>query len=241
MEELHDLLKESIMIRRKKEDVLTDLPAKQRSMQFLDIDQKIYETHLKELQKWFRENPDNPAAAMVEIEKLKQATAESKLDNAIKWISDFIETEKLVVFCTHKVIVKRLQEAFPASVALTGETSMQNRQKAVDTFQDNPDCKLFIGNIKAAGVGITLTAASNVAFIEFDFSPSNHLQAEDRTHRIGQKDSVTAYYLVAENTIDEDIFALLERKNKILDQVLDGNSSDDVSIFTDLLAIFKKD
>jgi SWI/SNF-related matrix-associated actin-dependent regulator 1 of chromatin subfamily A len=112
---------------------------------------------------------------------------------------------------------------------------MEQRHKVVNEFQSNPNVKLFVGNIQAAGVGLTLTAASNVAFMELPWTPGELVQAEDRCHRIGQKDSVTVHYLLAADTIEYDIAELLDAKKKVLDAVLDGRDTPDESLLTELM------
>jgi SWI/SNF-related matrix-associated actin-dependent regulator 1 of chromatin subfamily A len=122
------------------------------------------------------------------------------------------------------------------AVKLDGSTNVRDRQEAVDNFQNNDSIKLFIGNIKAAGVGITLTAASNTCFLELPWSPGDCDQAEDRVHRIGQEaNSVGAYYLIANETIENDIIELLDEKRKTLTAVLDGKDVEDSSILAKLM------
>jgi SWI/SNF-related matrix-associated actin-dependent regulator 1 of chromatin subfamily A len=162
------------------------------------------------------------AETLVRIEALKQLSAEGKMEAVVEWIEDFIDSgEKLVVFATHKSIVKRLAEKFEAD-SITGDTPVEKRQAAVDRFQNDPAAKVIVCNIQAGGVGITLTAASNVAFVELGWNPAAHDQAEDRTHRIGQTDSVTAYYFIGEDSIDEWIYDLIEEKRVVVDATTDG-------------------
>jgi SWI/SNF-related matrix-associated actin-dependent regulator 1 of chromatin subfamily A len=105
----------------------------------------------------------------------------------------------------------------------------------VDDFQNNKKIRLFIGNIRAAGVGITLTASSNVAFIEYPWSPGDLTQAMDRCHRIGQKNNVNIHYFIAKDTIVEEMLQLLEEKQKIIDNILDGKNQDNENIVNKLL------
>ena len=101
-----------------------------------------------------------------------------------------------------------LQRVFPKAVTVTGRDSAINKQASVDAFQNNPNVQLIICSIKAAGVGLTLTASSNVAFIELAWTYADCCQCEDRAHRIGQKDNVTCYYLLGRGTIDHTIYSL---------------------------------
>ncbi len=163
------------------------------------------------------------APALAKIQALKLLAAEGKMNEVIQWTSNFLESgEKLIIFAVNKVIVKRLMDAFPHAVKIDGSVSAKQRDKAVEKFQNDPKCKLFIGNIKAAGVGLTLTAASNVAIIQFPWNPGEISQAEDRAHRITQKKKVWIYKFVAKDTIEERIVQLLESKQNEIDKIIDG-------------------
>lgn len=256
--ELHEILNSTIMIRRKKEDVLKDLPPKIKSVIPIEItDKSYYDKAMKEFQTWIKgtyqtkstgengkitytnhPNSENPAAVMVQMGKIKKAAAEGKMKAAIEWIHDFLNNdEKLVIFTYHTDILNRLEKEFKGvCVKIDGSVSSEKRQKVVDDFQNNDKIRLFIGNIKAAGVGITLTSASNTCFVELGWTPSEHDQAEDRVHRIGQKsDSVNAWYLIAKNTIEEDIMELLDKKAQIISAVIDNKEVKDASLLTELM------
>ena len=182
------------------------------------------------------------AATLAEIEGLKQLAVQGKMKQAIDWIQNFLDSDgKLVVFAVHKFVIDALMTHFGTQLAvkIDGSTPMADRQRAVDVFQHNPECRLFIGNIQAAGIGITLTTASNVVFLELPWQPGALVQAEDRCHRIGQKDSVNIYYLLATDTIEEKIAQLLDRKRKILDAVLDGKETDQESLLSELMNEYK--
>lgn len=162
------------------------------------------------------------AEHLFRIETLKQKAAMGKLDESVEWIENFLESgEKLVIFATHKEIIRRIAEKFNCK-SITGKTSPIDRQTIVEDFQNNPDTKLIVLNIKAGGVGLTLTAASNVLFLEFPWTPADLEQAIDRCHRIGQKNSVTAWFFVGKNTIDEEILDMIGVKQNILTKVVAG-------------------
>jgi SWI/SNF-related matrix-associated actin-dependent regulator 1 of chromatin subfamily A len=245
-EELHEKLTNSIMIRRKKMDVLTDLPDKIHSFVPIELDnEKDYFSAESDFIAFLRRTKGEQAAeragnaeTLASIEGLKQLAIKGKMANCIEWIKDFLDSDqKLVVFAVHRFVIDALMEAFGTKIAvkIDGSTPMADRQRSVDIFQCNPECRLFVGNIKAAGVGITLTAASNVVFIELPWTPGDLVQAEDRCHRIGQKDNVTIYYLLAAETIEERIAKLLDHKRIILDAVLDGIQTDQTSLLSELM------
>lgn len=163
------------------------------------------------------------AEQLVRISTLKKLVAQGKMKAAIEWIESFTEAgEKLIVFGYHTEVCEQLAEHFSAPMII-GSTTQSNRQAAVDRFQNDDDCKIIVGNLQAMGVGLTLTAASNVAFMELGWTPAIHDQAEDRAHRIGQESRVTAWYLLAEHTIEDTISELIEQKREIVDAATAGS------------------
>lgn len=247
LDDLHNRIK-PWFIRRTKDQVLKELPEKRRSTLVVDFDKSKGSDYLAVMQgiKQVIENSEaerTPSNVLAQIERAKQATCVGKLPAAIDWIKNFLDTNgKLVVFATHQFTIDQLMETFgDRAVKVTGETTGQKRQDAVDRFQNDPKVRLFVGNIKAAGVGITLTAASDVAFLEYPWTPGDLEQAADRVHRVGQKNSVTVYYLVADGTIEEDIVELLQSKAEVLGQVHDGKPADlQIEIYGELIKRIKK-
>lgn len=244
-EELHQKLVQTVMLRRLKKDVLSNLPEKIYSYLPMELDnRKEYITAENNFIQWVKENRGEEAAqkasnaeAFAQIEALKQLSIKGKMKQAIDWVKDFIEVDgKLVVFATHKSTIDSLMAEFKdIAVKIDGSVTGIDRDKAVQEFQNNNKIRLFIGNIKAAGVGISLTASSSVAFLELPWSPGDAEQASDRVHRIGQKDSVTVYYLLAQNSIEEKIAKMLDRKKKVLDSILDGKETEQESLLSELI------
>ncbi len=240
IKELNDRLK-TIMIRRTKEQVLKELPNKRYQTVIVPLsNKKEYQKAHNDFITYLKETQGKEifsAEHLVRIEALKQLSVKGKMFSVIEHIHNFLESgKKLVIFAHHKVVIEQLMTEFKdVAVSLTGETLMENRQKAVDDFQNKPEIKLFIGNIQAAGIGITLTAASDVMFIEFPWTPSQLQQAEDRCHRIGQKNAVNVLYMIGEETIDIDIVELLEKKFKVINAVIDGKEMTDLNILKDLV------
>jgi len=243
--ELNEKLTKSIMIRRLKKDVAKFLPPKQRIIVPLELDNRAeYERCQEDTIAFIQEHAGTEAAArasrakvLTQMEKLKQLAVKGKIKMCIKWIDDFIDEEKLVVFCTHTNVIKQLVSKFKSEcVYIDGSVSQKDRQKAVDKFQTDPDCRLFVGNLKAAGVGITLTAASATATIELGWVPGLHDQAEDRVNRIGQEaSSISAYYLLADDTIDIDVAKMLDSKRKMITGVLDGTKVEEDDLLIELM------
>ena len=229
--ELQDRLRASFMVRRLKMDVLKELPAKRYQVQVLEIE------GADELVK--RENTlvDSLKGAGVkeskvefsELSAVRSAIAEMKIPFVINEITDMLESvDKLVVFAHHHKVIEAIQQAFPGSVCVYGETSMDDRQKAVDAFQNDSQVRLFIGSIQAAGVGLTLTAASTVLFAELDWVPGNMTQAEDRCHRIGQTESVLIKYLVLDNSTDARMAHTLVSKERVIKAGLDDETTNEM-------------
>ena len=248
-EELHERLTNTVMLRRKKADVLKDLPDKVYSYVPMELQNRDEYTSAENNFIGFVRRQKGLAAAeragnaqaLAEIEGLKQLAVKGKLKAAVDWISNFLDVDgKLVVFCVHKFVVDELMNVFAdKAVKVDGSVTGENRQKAVDDFQTKDNIRLFVGNVKAAGVGITLTASSNVAFLELPWTPGDVTQAEDRCHRIGQKNSVNIHYLLANDTIESRIAKLLDKKRKVLDSVLDGKVTETESLLSELMNQFE--
>ena len=244
-EELHRILTSSIMLRRLKKDVLDDLPEKLRAFVPIELDNQSeynkaendFIAYVKSVKGSEAARKASQAVALTKIETLKQVAVKGKMKQVTEWIQNFLESgDKLVVFATHKVVIEHLYETFRnVSVKFDGSTTTFDRQTVVDRFQNEDKIQLFIGNIQAAGVGITLTAASNVVFLELPWTPGALIQAEDRLHRIGQKSNVTVHYLLAAGTIEERIAQLLDEKRKVLDAVLDGVQTEDTSLLMTIM------
>lgn len=232
--ELHQKVSK-LMIRRMKSDVLADLPAKTRSVIPVDIsNRKEYEKARDNFIQWLASKKGNDAAlrasraeAVVRLGALKHLAAEGKIEDAIDSINEWMEDtdRKLVVFAIHHSIINQLVEAFPSAAVVTGAVGTAERSKAVDRFQLDPACRLFFGNMQAAGEGITLHAASDMLILELGWTPAEHDQTEDRINRIGQTaDHVHIRYMVAKNTVEEDVMALIDSKRDVVGQVIDGRS-----------------
>jgi Superfamily II DNA/RNA helicases, SNF2 family len=219
--ELATRLRACCMIRREKADVLQELPSKQLARVILPLsNDKEYAHAETSLLDWIAEHKGwesmqkaERAEALVRIETLKQLCARGKLEAAIEWVENLLETgEKLVLFAVHQEIQNALQDAFPGAARIFGKDSSEERQANVDRFQNDPGCRLIVCSLAAGGVGLTLTAASHVAFLELGWNPGTHEQAEDRLHRIGQHKAVMVWYLLAKGTIDEEIEQLVNEK-----------------------------
>ncbi len=235
LDQLHKILVDNCLIRRLKKDILKDLPPKSRFVVPLPIENpQEYRSAEKDFIKWLGKQSKKKAkkakksVSLVKMGYLKRLAASLKIKSVFEWIDNFLEDtdEKLLLFCIHKSVLHAIYDRYKKkAVFIDGSVSGEDRQKAVDTFQKSKWCRLFIGNIQAAGIGITLTAASTVVFAELDWTPGNMMQCEDRVHRIGQtSQKVQIFYLVAHRTIEEKLCEILQSKQKVLDATLDGSS-----------------
>lgn len=248
-EELRDRISD-IMIRRLKKDVLTQLPPKIRSvvpMQVTDKEWKEYEEIDEQFEEDIRTGKKQKSEQIGHISHLKKGAYKAKENAVIRWVNDYLASnDKLVLFVWHTESFNRMLEEFKkyGAVGINGSTPSTQRQSIVDEFQNNPNVRLFVGQIQACGAGITLTASNATAFAEFGRSWVQHEQAEDRVHRISQKaDSVLAYYLILEGSIEQDIMATLERRNHDQKLVLDGaevNNLFETDMNEDILKSYKK-
>lgn len=163
---------------------------------------------------------------LLRFEALKQLAAWGKMDAALQWISNFLETgEQLLFFAHHQDIIEHIAKTFNAPM-IVGGVSTAKRQQIVDDFQAQRH-PLVVANIRAGGKGITLHAASHVGFLELEWNMQLMKQAEDRLHRRNQKNAVTAWYLLAENSIDMEIWQLLQAKVAVTDAVTEGSEIDE--------------
>jgi SWI/SNF-related matrix-associated actin-dependent regulator of chromatin subfamily A-like protein 1 len=248
---LHWHLRARCFARRLKRDVLPQLPAKTRGIVPIELDNEAeYRLAEEDLIAWLRSQPldlgelqARVAAALraerlVRLNALKLLAARGKLHAALAWIHDFVTTgEPLVVFARHREIQRAVIERFPEALHILGEDSASARDRAVRDFQGSarPGSGLIVCSMEVAGQGLTLTRASNVAFLELDWTPAKHDQAEDRCHRIGQENAVNAYYLLAAETVDETIATLLERKRMVIAAVTDGRAEDEQQVLDALV------
>jgi SWI/SNF-related matrix-associated actin-dependent regulator of chromatin subfamily A-like protein 1 len=248
---LHWHLRARCFARRLKADVLPQLPAKTRAVVPVALDNEAeYRLAERDVIAWLRSQPldlrvlDAKVAAalraqrLVRLNALKLLAARGKLHAALHWIHDFLSSgEPLVVFARHREIQHAVLERFPAALHVLGDDSQRARDAAVQAFQaPSSGSHLIVCSIEVAGQGITLTRSSSVAFLELDWTPAKHDQAEDRCHRIGQQDAVNATYLLAADTIDETIATLLERKRAVIGAVTDGREDDERGVVDALVA-----
>ena len=252
LKELNFNLWKYCMFRREKSLVLTDLPDKIRQVNTCEItNRKEYVDAERDLIMYLQKYKDADdekiekalrGEVMVRINILRQISARGKVRDVIEFVKDFRENgKKIILFCSLHEVVDQLKRYFPTAVSVTGRDSQDVKQRAVDAFQNNPKTDIIICSIKAAGVGLTLTASSNVAFVEFPWTYADCCQCEDRAHRIGQKDSVTCYYFLGRRTIDEKVYRIIQEKKNIANAVT-GSTEDIEENIVDMVArIFDTD
>jgi SNF2 family DNA or RNA helicase len=226
LDELQDRLRQSIMVRRLKKDVLKDLPPKRRTVVLLEPDFQKFNMLPTEdnFENVVRDLAKPGGVAFEEIARVRREVAVSKIPTVIDWVGEMLEeVDKLVVMAHHHDVIDGLATYFgkTSSAVIDGRTPLAERQANVERFQNDPTCRLFIGSIRAAGVGLTLTAASTVVFAELDWTPGNVSQAEDRCHRIGQHDMVNVYHLVLNGSIDAKMAKVIVDKQAVIDVALD--------------------
>ncbi len=249
--ELNEKLRSMCFVRRVKKDVYGELPPLREATQYLSPSDEImswyrgieldaieyFANRARELAAEAGEDEDGaywekkmrlePMRSLVEITALRTAIAKVKKDSAIQWIDNFLESsedEKVIVFAEHIEFVEELAKYYGGiAVKIRGGVSVDDRQAAVDRFQTDPSCRLFIANMQSASEGLTLTAASDVVFCELGWTPAIHDQCVSRAYgRANDLHGATAWYLLAPNTIDESTFQLIASKREIVDAVTEG-------------------
>ena len=232
LDELRERTK-NIVLRRMKTDIL-DLPEKIVTPIFVELSSKMYDEELEDFTRISndKKNDETITVTLNRLMKIRQLISYEKIPYTCEIIDRCLEQGKKVIVLTNfTMTLDMLHEKYKKnSVTLDGRISKDKRQENVDRFQNEDKIKVFIGNIKAAGVGITLTAAEVVIMNDLSFVPADHSQGEDRAYRYGQKNSVLVYYPIFENTIEKIIYNILQKKKGVIDQVMgDGEYSESFS------------
>jgi SWI/SNF-related matrix-associated actin-dependent regulator 1 of chromatin subfamily A len=247
--ELNYLLNVNCFFQRKKEDVLKDLPA-------ISIQQTIVSiTNLPEFNKVkndfadFIRNSDLTDAEIkrkingqiiVQLSMLLQISAQGKIEAAKEHIDEIVNSgQKIVIFCRHQIVVDLLKKEYPKAVTVTGKDNAVEKQRSVDGFQQNPGINIIIVNYKAGGVGITLTAASELLLIELPWTQADVEQAVARCHRMGQHRAVRATILLGEHTLDQWLYDLIQGKKEIANTITGTEDDIPVSVVNKVLDLFK--
>ena len=234
LQELNALLVQHCMIRRLKAQVLKDFPAKTR----LTIPLPLWEEHLykraaRDFLVWLKQYGRGGQVAkakgnvaLYQVGELIRLASRLKLRAGVAWVNEWLHcnpTEKAVIFTVNQpaweVYMRRLQYG---TVGINGATPAKTRQDIVNQFSHDPNTRVLVGNLKAAGVGLNMTKACTTIHAELWWAPYAHTQGEDRVHRIGQTRDCWAYYLVALGTIEEKIATALRTKQEIQDRSIDG-------------------
>ena len=232
LDELRERTK-SYVLRRMKTDIL-DLPEKIVTPVFVELTSRMYDEELEEFTRISNDKKDNETISVTlnRLMKIRQLIAYEKIPYTCEIIDKCLDQgKKVIVFTNFTMSLDMLHEKYKKnSVILNGSMSKEKKQESVDRFQNEDKIKIFISNIVAGGVGITLTAGEVVVMNDLSFVPAHHSQAEDRAYRYGQKNSVLVYYPVFENTVEKIIYNILQKKKGIIDQVMgDGEYSESFS------------
>lgn len=223
LEELRDRTSKQIL-RRLKEEVL-DLPDKIITPVYLRLKSSEYENLMGEYYDWYDKNPEESSSLTVQFSKLmkvRKVIANEKTKQTIEFAENILEQgKKIIIFTNFTDSLQTIYNHFgKQAVYLDGSCSNSVRQQAVDSFQNDEKIRVFVGNLKAAGVGLTLTSAEVVIMNDLSFVPAEHAQAEDRAYRYGQKSNVLVYYPLFENTIEGAIYDILNKKKEIIRTVM---------------------
>lgn len=252
--ELRHTLRDNVMIRRLKRNVMPEMPPKVRHVVPFMLKAGALEEYGRAEQDfigWLGSQSPGKAQrarksqALVKVGYLMRLAGRLKLEWSLNWVAEFLfnhPDKKLIVLTSRTATIDALRNRFgKLCVVVDGRVTGRRRHEAVRRFQTSGRCRLFCGNTRAAGVGITLHAAHNVAYLDFPWTPGDLVQGEDRAHRIGQKETVFVHYLVAMGTSEERLAGLLRSKSKVLDAVLDGGATiRDLDVFDALLRSYSK-
>jgi SWI/SNF-related matrix-associated actin-dependent regulator 1 of chromatin subfamily A len=238
LDELHERTK-SLILRRKKEDHL-DLPPKIVAPYYIEIDDmKKYNSVFDEYLEWAKSEGKRLGNGrhMVELVVLRKYLAEEKVKHTIELAEQAVENgQKVIIFTNFTHSFNALMKHFgKLAVGHNGSMNGNQKQNSIDSFQENDNIKVFVGNLISAGTAITLTKAEIVIMNDLDFVPANHAQAEDRAWRIGVKHTVNVYYPIAIGTIDEMMYDVLNKKKNIISQAI-GEDFEELDISDDLIS-----
>ena len=244
LEELRDRTSKQIL-RRLKEEVL-DLPDKIITPVYLRLKSNEYEELMGDYYDWYDKNPDESSSLTVQFSKLmkvRKVIASEKVKQTIEFTENILEQgKKVIIFTNFTDTLQTIYQHFgKQAVYLDGSCSNSLRQQAVDSFQNDEKIKIFVGNLKAAGVGLTLTSAEVVIMNDLSFVPAEHAQAEDRAYRYGQKSNVLVYYPLFENTIEGKIYDILNHKKKIISTVMGDQFTENMGdVVEEIMSLINK-
>ncbi|MEN6303191.1 MAG: DEAD/DEAH box helicase, partial [Armatimonadia bacterium] len=212
-----------LMLRRLKSDVLTELPEKIRQTILIPIGSRdVREAIQMEREEQHRHDPHGVVKG--ELAKARKILGLAKVAPALEHITTLLQSEaKVVVFAHHHDVIDKLADSLGAWLQIrvvTGNTSLAQRHEAVTAFQNDPGVRVFIGNIQAAGVGLTLTAAAVTVFVEQDWGPKIMEQAEDRINRLGQTRGTLIQYICFEGSLDAIMARTCARKEEVIQSII---------------------
>lgn len=242
LEELHMWLRQTCYVRREKKDVLKELPAKTRAPQFIDLDDRSRRLYMKLAEEGAEKAAESRAEALVYMNALRHAVGTAKTDTAVEWADDFLDStdKSLIIFANHrdvqKGIIDGLREKGYEVLTILGGANNTATEEAKRAFQAK-EARVIVLSLMGAKEGHTLTAASDVLLVEQGWNPGTQDQAEDRAHRIGQDYPVTAWYIIAQDTIDEWLYEIVQNKRSIVNMVNRGMTDIEVeeSVFNEVL------
>lgn len=249
--QLNRTLINNCMVRYRKQDVLDQLPSKTHTIIPFTLSpaaRREYDEAHEDYIRWLFTNrsggfvntwiKSDQTEQFSKLTALKQLVGKAKLSFVKQWTEEFLaEGQKLLMFGHHKAFLNHLNDEFGRqSVIVTGDIVGTRRQASIDRFNQDPSCRLFLGNTDASGYGWNCTSASNVAFAELGWSPGPHLQAIDRCHGMfrGTGAPVNIWWLICENTIEDYLVKLIYRKMKDVSTIIDGKESQEFSILEEL-------
>lgn len=240
---LRHVMRDACVIRRLKKEVLTELPEKVRQIILIqksgmkssgnffgnnlspEHETQLLEAWFSHDQRRYNEIASKLKKARIEFERFSASRltcALKKIPFVIDLVNLTMEEGKIILFAHHQQVIEAYRKAFGnKAVVVDGSTDSKDIMKNVDRFQHDPECRVFIGSILASGVGLTLTASSHVIFAEIHPVPGIMSQAEDRAHRMGQKNSVLVWHVVIDQTTDARMVELLLEKQKVISSLMD--------------------